>query len=131
MVGDGDARADGKIVFLNPSLDAETRSARAIAEMANADGAWQPGAFVTVQLMSTKHDVDLVVPKQAILEIGGELVVFVRTPDGFEKREVAIGRESTDHYEVVFGLEPGAEVAVGNAFALKAELSKSEASHSH
>jgi len=131
VVGDGGSRADGKIVFLNPSLDAETRSARAVAEMMNADGAWRPGAFVTVQLMSARHDVDLMLPKQAVLEIGETLVVFVRTPEGFEKREVAVGRENTDHYEVVFGLEAGAEIAVGNAFALKAELSKSEASHSH
>jgi len=131
VVGDGDAKTDGKLIFLNPSLDAETRSARAVAEMVNADGAWRPGAFVTVQLMSSRHDVALMIPKQAVQEIGGELVVFVRTADGFEKREVAVGRDDEDNYEIVFGLEAGAEVAVGNAFALKAELSKSEASHSH
>jgi len=131
VVGDGDARADGKIIFLNPSLDSETRSARAVAEMANADGVWRPGAFVTVQLVSSRHGVDLVIPKLAVQEIGGERVVFVRTPDGFEKREVAVGREDADNYEVIFGLESGTEIAVGNAFALKAELSKSEASHSH
>jgi len=131
VVGDGDAKTDGKLIFLNPSLDAETRSARAVAEMVNADGAWRPGAFVTVQLMSSRHDVALMIPKQAAQEIGGELVVFVRTVDGFEKREVAVGRDDEDNYEIVFGLEAGAEIAVGNAFALKAELSKSEASHSH
>jgi len=131
VVGDGDAKTDGKLIFLNPSLDTETRSARAVAEMVNADGAWRPGAFVTVQLMSSRLDVALMAPKQAVQEIGGELVVFVRTADGFEKREVAVGRDDEDNYEIVFGLEAGAEVAVGNAFALKAELSKSEASHSH
>jgi cobalt-zinc-cadmium efflux system membrane fusion protein len=131
ILGDGDTKTDGKIVFLNPLLDPETRSARVVALIDNADGAWRPGTFVTVQLLSSRHDVELMIPKQAVQEIGGELVVFVRTPDGFEKREVAVGRDDADNYEVIFGLESGAEVATGNAFVLKAELSKSEASHNH
>ena len=70
-------------------------------------------------------------PRDAVQELEGEKVVFVRTPEGFEKREVAFGREDAVGYEAIFGLDAGTEIAVGGAFALKAELGKSEADHSH
>lgn len=129
--GEGDAKGEGRVVFLSPVLDPETRSARAVAEIGNADGVWRPGAFVTAQLAIEEQAVDVLVPRDAVQELEGETVVFVRTPEGFEKREVAFGREDAAAYEAIFGLDPGAEIAVANAFALKAELGKSEAGHSH
>ena len=126
-----EARGEGRVVFVSPLLDPETRAARAVAEVMNADGRWRPGAFVTAHLATAEQPVDVMVPRAAVQEIEGERVVFVRTPEGFEKRDVAIGREDADSYEVIFGLDPGTEIAVGNAFALRAELSKSEAGHAH
>ena len=129
--GEGDAKGEGRIVFLSPVLDPHTRSARAVAELANTDGSWRPGAFVTANLATEEQIVEVRVPRGAVQEVEGEKVVFVRTADGFEKREVALGREDADGFEVIFGLDAGTEVAVGNTFALKAELGKSEASHGH
>ena len=129
--GEGDARGQGRVVFLSPLLDPETRSARAVAELANPDGAWRPGAFVTASLATAEQPVTVLVPRDAVQEVEKEKVVFVRTPEGFEKREVALGREDAASHEVIFGLDAGTGIAVGNAFALKAELGKSEASHDH
>lgn len=131
VAGEGDAKGEGRIVFLSPLLDPETRSARAVAELDNAEGFWRPGAFVTANLATAEQPVDVVVPRDAVQEVEGAKVVFVRTPEGFEKREVALGREDAAGYEAIFGLDAGTEIAVGNAFALKAELGKSEAGHSH
>lgn len=129
--GEGDAKGEGRIVFLSPLLDPETRSARAVAELDNAEGIWRPGAFVTANLATAEQAVDVLVPRDAVQEVEREKVVFVRTPEGFEKREVALGREDAAAYEAIFGLDAGTEIAVGNAFALKAELGKSEAGHAH
>lgn len=131
ITGEGDARGEGKIVFLSPVLDAETRAARAVAEIDNASGAFSPGAFVTAHLTTDEQRVEVLVPRGAVQEFEGEKIVFARTPEGFEKREVALGREDANGFEVVFGLEAGTEIAIGNAFALRAELGKSEATHSH
>lgn len=128
--GDG-GKGEGRIVFLNPLLDQETRSARAVAELPNADGHWRPGAFVSANLATAEQPVEIMVPREALQEVEKERVVFVRTLDGFEKREVALGREGTDAVEVIFGLDAGLEVAVAGSFALKAELGKSEAGHGH
>ncbi len=131
VAGEGDHKGEGRIVFLSPVLDSETRSARAIAELPNPDGAWQPGAFVTASLATAEQPVDVLIPRDAVQEVEKEKVVFVRIPEGFEKREVALGREDAAGYEVIFGVDAGTEIAVGNAFALKAELAKSEAGHGH
>ena len=64
------------------------------------------------------------VPKAAVQTITGEKVVFVRTSDGFEKREIELGRSNDDSYEIVSGLKPGEEIAIANTFLLKAELGK-------
>ncbi len=131
VTGEGDARGQGRVVFLSPLLDPETRSARAVAELANPDGAWRPGAFVTASLATAEQPVNVLVPRDAVQEVEKEKVVFVRTPEGFEKRDVALGREDAASHEVIFGLDAGTEIAVGNAFSLKAELGKSAASHDH
>ena len=129
--GEGDAKGEGRVIFVSPLLDPETRSARAVADLGNADGAWRPGAFVTASLATAEQPVDVLVPRDAVQELEGEKVVFVRTPDGFEKTEVALGREGADGFEAIFGLDAGTEIAIVNAFSLKAELGKGEAGHGH
>jgi membrane fusion protein, heavy metal efflux system len=129
--GEGETRGEGRIVFLSPVLDPETRSARAVVEMPNPDGAFRPGGFVTAEVATEERHVDVLVPRGAAQEIGGESVVFVRTPEGFEKREVVLGRGDQDGVEVVSGLDPGERYAAANTFVLKAEFGKSEAEHSH
>ena len=131
MTGEGEARTEGKIVFLSPVLDPETRSARGVAEIPNTDGTWRAGGFVTAHLSTGEQPVDVLVPREAVQEVEGKKVVFVRNEGGFELREVEVGREDANSYEIIFGLDAGTEIAVGNAFSLRAELSKSEAGHAH
>ena len=63
-------------------------------------------------------------PKSALQSIGGQRVVFVRRPDGFEKRPVAIGHTDEQIAEVTSGLQPAEAVAATNTFLLKSELLK-------
>jgi len=120
-------KADGKIVFISPLLDKETRSARVVAEIANPDGVWRPGSFVTATIAVEEQPVPLVVPTNAIQTVGGEKVVFVRTSDGFEKRMVVVGRSDGRFTEITTGLGPGEIIASTNTFLLKAEFLKGQA----
>ena len=126
-----DKRSNGRIVFTSPILNQETRSARVIASVENADFFWRPGSFVTADVVVEEQRVDLKVPRTALQRINGEQVIFVRTEHGFEKREVVLGKEDDQSMEIVFGINPGEEIAITNTFLLKAELGKSEAGHSH
>jgi cobalt-zinc-cadmium efflux system membrane fusion protein len=126
---DAGQRAKGKIIFVSPLLNAETRSARVIAALPNQDFSWRPGTFVTTEIQVGQDAVKVLVPRDALQTIGGEKVAFVRTPEGFERRDVKTGKADDASVEIVSGLAPGDEIAVGNTFLLKAELGKGEAEH--
>ena len=121
----------GRIVFVSPILNQETRSARVIASIDNKNLAWRPGSYVTARVTVAEEPVDLRLPRTALQTISGEQVVFVRNEAGFEKREVALGKTDDTSVEIVFGLDGGERVAVSNSFLLKAELGKAEAEHAH
>ncbi len=130
VVGSG-GKAEGKLIFVSPAIDPETRSAKAIIELDNADGKWRPGEFANAAIATSAQDTDLIVPKDAIQTIEGKAVVFVRNDKGFEKRDVTTGREDSRHVEILSGVSFGEQVAVSSTFTLKAELGKSEAEHEH
>jgi membrane fusion protein, heavy metal efflux system len=119
--------AEGRIVFISPMLDKETRAARVVAEIANKDGIWRPGSFITAAIAFEEQRVPLVVPAAAIQTVGGGRVVFVRTGDGFAKRPIVLGRSDAGIVEVLSGLKAGEIIAVSNTFPLKAELLKATA----
>lgn len=126
---DAGQRAKGKIVFVSPIVNADTRSARVIAALPNPEFSWRPGTFVSTEIQVGQDAVKVLVPREAIQTIGGEKVVFVRTPDGFERRDVKTGKSDDTAVEIVTGINPGEEIAVANTFLLKAELGKGEAGH--
>jgi cobalt-zinc-cadmium efflux system membrane fusion protein len=67
------------------------------------------------------------VPVAAIQTMDGGLVVFVRTSDGFQKRQVVLGQKDGRAAEVISGLSLGDTIAVSNTFLLKAEMLKGAA----
>jgi cobalt-zinc-cadmium efflux system membrane fusion protein len=117
-------KAEGNIIFISPVLEKDTRSARVVAALPNAEGVWRPGSFVTAAIAVEEQAVPLAVPTSAIQTVGGEPVIFVRAPEGFDKRTVVLGRRDARLAEVVSGLRAGEQVAVANTFALKAEALK-------
>jgi cobalt-zinc-cadmium efflux system membrane fusion protein len=118
------ASVDGKIVFIGPMLDKDSRSARAVAEIANHDGMRRPGSFVTAAIAFEEQPVTLGVPTSAVQNIGAATAVFVQVPEGFQKRQVVLGQSDERIVEVLSGLRPGEVIAVTNTFLLKAELLK-------
>jgi cobalt-zinc-cadmium efflux system membrane fusion protein len=118
-------RAVGKIVFISPIVDRDTHSARVVAEIANPDGNWRPGSLVHATVAIEERSVALAVPVSAIQTIDKMRVLFVRTSEGFEKRQVMLGDGDDRLFEVLSGARDGETIAVSNTFALKAEFLKS------
>jgi membrane fusion protein, heavy metal efflux system len=117
-------RAVGKIVFISPMVDRDTHSARVVAEIANPDGNWRPGSLVHCTVAIEEHSAPLAVPASAVQTVGRGKVVFVRTPEGFEKRSVTLGQSDDRITEILAGVHAGETIAVTNTFALKAEFLK-------
>lgn len=120
-----------KIIYLSPIIQDETITAKAIAEMENSTGNWRPGSFVKVNIATENAFASIVVPKEAVQEIEGNEFIFVKVPEGFEKRQVQIGLEDNENVEILSGLSLGEEYASSKTFLLKADLSKNEAEHEH
>lgn len=127
--GEEEKRAEARIMFVSPILNAETRSARVIASLDNKDLVWRPGSFVTAEIEIARERAKVLVPRVALQTIGGERVAFVRTPEGFQRRDVKAGQADDDAVEILSGLSAADEIAVKNTFLLKAELGKSAAKH--
>jgi cobalt-zinc-cadmium efflux system membrane fusion protein len=107
----------------------ETRTARVIASLDNADGRWRPGSFVGASIPVDQRLVALLLPRNALQTIDAKLMAFVQVPEGFEARAVQAGAITEDAVEVIGGLKPGEIVAVLNTFVLKSDLGKAKADH--
>lgn len=130
-VTSGTKSATAKIIALSPVIDQETRSAKAIAEIENANGEWKIGDYVDARLVSGELAAEITVPLDAIQTVNGKKAVFVSETGGFRMKPITTGREDGKQAEVLSGLEFGESIAVSNTFTLKAELGKSEAEHEH
>ncbi len=120
-----------RVGYLSPRVDAETRRAVARLTIANADGRWRPGLFVTVRLIQQTTTVPMAVPAEAIQAFRDWQVVFFRYGDWFEARPLELGRTDGTWVEVVSGLKAGDRYAATNSFAIKAEIGKLGATHDH
>ncbi len=119
--------AQAEITHMSPIIDEHTRTATAIALLPNASKNWYPGTYVRVEIVADEIQVPIAVLKEAIQEIDGSYYVFVRHPEGFEKREVQTGRSDANYMEIISGLEYNAPYAAVNTFLLKAEDGKKDA----
>lgn len=120
---------EGKISFVDPLLNDNTRVATARIEVSNKDGKLKPGMFVSGvvenQMESTGED-RIVIPESAVLWTGERSVVYVKTEmdkgAGFEMREVNLGPALADSYIIESGLKPGEEIVVNGTFTVDAAV---------
>lgn len=127
---DGSDTVSSSIVFLSPITDAETQSRFVRAVLPNPTARYQPGMYVTGDIVLEEAAVGTAVDATALRTAAGKPVVFVeREPGRFVPRGVVLGRRDKDAVEILSGLRPGERYAAGNTFILQAELEKGEAEH--
>ena len=123
--------AKGKLSYLGALIDEKTRTITGRVVIPNRKRLWRPGMYVTVDLVQASHQASMVVPVDAIQTLGEWSVVFIKVGDHYEARPLKLGERNNDQVEVLKGIEPGAEYVHQNSFAVKAEIGKSAAAHSH
>jgi len=112
----------GKVMFINPTIDAASRSAKVVVEVPNTDGQLKGGAFVKGRVVVASRPGILQVPREALLNWNLEQQtadVFVARGDKAEKRVVKTGQSNGVTVEVVSGLEAGDPVVVRGGFSLQ------------
>jgi cobalt-zinc-cadmium efflux system membrane fusion protein len=127
---DGSEPIEAKITYLSPVGASETQSALARAVVTN-DGRLRPGLFITGRVVMAEKSVPLAISLSALQSIDSRTVVFVRSGDKFEPREVELGQRDSERAEVLFGVTEGEVYAAKNSFVIKAEIAKASAAHEH
>jgi membrane fusion protein, heavy metal efflux system len=117
----------GRIAYVSDVVNPETRATRVRVELPNPDRRLKLDMFATIQLPSRQQRAALLIPVNAVQQVDGKSVVFVREqPQQFEMREVKLGPESQGAIEVLSGLKTGETVVTRGSFVLKSEHMKSE-----
>lgn len=113
---------DGTVGFLQPMLDATSRTLAVRVALPNPDGRLRPGLFGTVALAGDDGRVGLTIPRSALIDSGQRQVALVEVAPGrFAPRPISIGQRSGDRVEVLDGLREGERVVVEGNFLIDAE----------
>lgn len=121
---DGKPVIEAKISYLSPVGSSDTQSALARVIVPNSDLRLRPGLFITGRLTLSVKNVEVAVKSSALQTIENRTVVFVRSGDKFEARDVEIGDRDSEFVEVTFGVLQGDVYAGRNSFIVKAEMAK-------
>lgn len=120
VVGSGPP-LEGKVSFVYPYLDPQTRTGRVRIALPNKGLELKPDMYATVTLHVPLGD-RLTIPLSAVVYAGPRRVVFVELGGGkLEPRDVSLGAKSGDRVEVVNGLAEGDVVVTSGNFLVSAE----------
>jgi len=124
----------GKITYIYPYLDTQTRTNKVRLEFANPQGKLKPGMYANSEIAINLGS-PLIVPASAVLQSGLRQLVFVEQEPGvFTPREVKLGVRADSRFAVLQGLSAGERVVTSGNFLLDSEskLSASTApAHQH
>ncbi len=122
-------RFPGRVAHIGEVLDPQTRTVRVRCVVQNRRERLRPEMYATIAITLGTTAPQVVIPREAVQEIGGEPIVFVEVAPGrFQKRRVQLGLSATlpdgEFVEVISGLREGERIVARGSFWLKSELLK-------
>ena len=110
----------GKVTFLQPTIDPQSRTLRARVEVPNAGLVLRPGMYGEVEIASEPRE-GLSIPRDALVDTGEHQYVFVEvSPMRFQPRLVEVGARG-DEVIVLSGLSEGETVVTSGNFLVDSE----------
>ncbi|MDN5204793.1 efflux RND transporter periplasmic adaptor subunit [Fulvivirgaceae bacterium BMA10] len=116
----------GDISFIDPVIDPNTRVAQVRIEVSNPEGKLKPGMFVNGNVLTRSEEESEapMVPKSAVMWTGKRSIVYVKVANSnvpaFQLREITLGQNMGEFYQVIDGLETGEEVVSNGTFTVDA-----------
>jgi membrane fusion protein, heavy metal efflux system len=114
----------GKVDWVSPTLDATTHTAKVRVRVANPDRLLKAEMYATISIPLVLPPA-VALPRNALLHLGDQTVVFVALGESadkrlrFERRRVQVQEDvSGDLYPVISGLNAGETVVVDGALLL-------------
>jgi len=117
----GDQSFAGKVSFISPTVDAETRTVQVRMEIPNPSAKLKPEMWATARL---KVDLGerLAIPAAAVIRTGERVYAFKDAGDGkLTPIEIKLGARAGDWFEVLDGLKAGDQVVTSANFLVDSE----------
>ena len=103
---------EGRVEKINATLDLSTRTLQAEIYIPNPGRLLKPGMFANVNVVLQEKPQALVLPKEAVIEAGGEMFVFVAVGKQALRKTVTLGYEQDRLVEVLTGIQEGDQVVI-------------------
>jgi Cu(I)/Ag(I) efflux system membrane fusion protein len=111
----------GKVMFVEPALNPETRSAKARIFVDNPNNLLKLEMYANIEVKTSADNI-LAVPKTAVIDTGVRKVVYIDYGNGeYEPRDVKTGFAGDGYVEVRDGLKAGDLVVTNGNFMLDSE----------
>jgi Cu(I)/Ag(I) efflux system membrane fusion protein len=111
----------GKVSFIYPFLDPNTRTVKVRVELPNPGGKLKPEMYMRGVIKSSLGSV-LTVPVTAVLDTGKRKVVWIeKEPGSYLPRDVITGDRTGDRIRILSGLTAGEKVAVSGGYLIDSE----------
>jgi membrane fusion protein (multidrug efflux system) len=102
---------DGEVYFINPKVEAETRTIEVKARVDNSEYKLRPGYFVDVKILLGRQR-SLVLPESAVLVREGSVVVMAVAGGVISYKRVAPGVRFNGKVEILEGITPQDDIVV-------------------
>jgi len=111
----------GRVDFIYPDVDMNTRTARVRLVFQNPSLSLKPGMYVNVSV-KVPFGVQLVIPASGVLQSGTRQIAFVDASGGYlEPRDVQLGSQVGDDFIVLKGLKAGERIVTSANFLIDSE----------
>lgn len=129
MVSQPGTVIEGKVLFVHPHVDPQTRTALARIEIPNEDLSLRQGMYATVEILADSYAEATLLPREAVIDTGRKQFAFVSLGDGkFQPRALTLGGAGQDGtVEIKAGVSPGEVVVTSGQFLLDSESRVREA----
>jgi RND family efflux transporter MFP subunit len=117
---DPGVRLTGRVTYVYPTLDPQSRTLKARLEFPNRGLVLKPGMYVDVE-PEIEASEGVVIPDSAVIDSGLRKVVFVEKDGAFVPREVNVGSRGEGRAVILSGIEAGEKVAIRANFLLDSE----------
>jgi RND family efflux transporter MFP subunit len=103
---------EGSITQISPAIDADTRSFKAVINIANTELLMRPGMFAKGEIVVASADSTIVIPKNVVLSKQRGNTVFVVDKGLAQERVVVFGLENPEEVQIVSGLEKNERLVI-------------------
>lgn len=128
-----DCNVSGRVSWISPAVDEQTRTVQIRVAIANDDGSLQDKTFGTGSIVLREEPNAVVVPRESVQSTADATFIFVRdktffadkSPKYFHVRQVRIGAQNDQYVELLAGALPGEVIASKGSNVILAQLLRS------